>query len=173
MFAELAAETKKVYESIQKIDLSVIIEDITKKENIQRWIKDTIKGRIQTKGIDAKGNKMQTDRSSPGEPYSDYTMDLKDTFGSGFGNVISHVTLTQEGDFWESLRVTIIQKGFRTEADFIKKDGHMYKNFTQDYTSQEDFENAVTGMTENELKELFTDFYAPLIIKKINEILQN
>jgi hypothetical protein len=172
-FATYEKKVKSLYDKLKNINIPKMVEDISRENDVQTWIKDTIRERHLEKGEDAFDEKMQTDRSSPGEPYAFVTMDLKDTFGSGYGSIIDHVTLYDTGEFWKSLRVVVIKNGFRTEADFLKKDGHMYDNFNQDYSSEKEFEDAVTGLTEKQFKDLITTYYLPKIDEKIHAILQN
>ena len=166
------SEFRDLAVKVQKIDVYKILEDITKQSNVQKWVKDTVKNRWQRTGIDAFGNKAQTDSSSPGEVYSYLSNVLKEN-RSGIAGITDHITLTDTGQFWASFRLIVNRYGFETEADFLKSDGHMYENFTQDYTSRKEFESAVTGLSDNELSEMVEKYYYPLFIKKINEILQN
>ena len=153
----------------KKIDVFGILREITKQSDVQRWVKDTIKNRIQRTGIDANNNKLKTDSPFP-EPYSFYTSLIKGR-KSGIASIATHVTLTDTGDFWRSFKITLIEDGFRTSADFQKSGGNIHDNFTQDYPNKKDFEDAVLGLSESELNEIVSKYYYPRFIKKINEIL--
>jgi hypothetical protein len=157
-------------DKVAKIDIFRILEEITRENDVQNWIKNAPKDRIQKTGIDALGNKMQTDRSSSGEVYSDLTNILKEQ-NSGIAGITSHVTLTERGDFWDSLKLIIKRDGFETTANFIKEDGHMFKNFTQDYSNEKEYEDAVDGLSKDQLAQLVIVYYFPRTVKKINEIL--
>jgi hypothetical protein len=155
-------------QNIRKISISQILQDIISESSTQQIIKDTIKNRIQTSGKTATNQELRTDRAEQGEVYNAFTIDVKEQ-GSGISSITSHVTLTQGGQFWESLRISLITYGFRTEADFIKEEGHMFKNFTFTYGSQKEFEDDVIGLSENELREIWTNYLEPKLIKRINE----
>lgn len=157
-------------ENLQKISINDSFREILRESGVQSFIKDTIKNRIQRTGIDGKGERLKTDSSRGGQVYSDFTNILKEK-KSGISGITSHVTLTDSGDFWESLRVLIKAESFVTEADFIKTDGHMQRNFTRDYGSQKEFEDAVTSLTQSELESLVGDYIYPRLIKKINAVL--
>ena len=161
-------EFAKLAKKVGKIDIYKILEDITRENDVQKWIKDTIKNRfLKGGGVTADGTILQTDSASGGNPYSNRTMDIKDYLGQE----IRWVTLKDTGDFWESLRIIIKRDGFETKADFMKKDGHIQKNFTQQYGSQKEFENAVDGLSNDELIQLVSIYYYPRTVNKLNEIL--
>jgi hypothetical protein len=159
-----------IAEKLEKIDVFKILRDITKENDVQKWVKDTVQGRWQTKGQDAFGNFPQTDRSGPGEVYADLTIILKEQ-NSGVSGIVSHITLTESGAFWDSFRIIVKSDGWDTTADFIKEDGHMQRNFTQDYGSKKEFEDAVTDLKNEELAEMIKLYYYPRFEKKINDIL--
>ena len=93
---------------------------------------------------------------------------LKEKYGSGVGAIDSHVTLYGEGDFWNSMRMALIQGGFNIDADFNKSDGHIYKNFTRDFSDQEDFEAKVMGLSDTELENMLSNMINPMLLKEMN-----
>lgn len=156
--------------SLKKISPNQILKEILSKPDIQIWIKNRIKNRVQTTGIVADGTKLKTDNSKSGKHYSDFTIFLKEKFNSGIAGITDHVTLTEGGQFWESLRILIKENSFETKADFIKTDGHMYKNFTSDFGSRKEFEDAVDGLSYEDLQSLTEQKIYPEFIRKFNNI---
>lgn len=160
---------KQIAENLKKINFDKIFKEVFSSQNIQSWVLNTVKNRIQQTGKDSSGDQFKTDSSLAGESYADLTIILKEKFGSGIGAIDSHVTLTQSGKFWDSMRYHLIQGGIQLTADFIKEDGHMFRNFTRDFDGPEDFEEKVLGLTDSELENMLNNMINPLILKKLRE----
>jgi len=152
----------------QKIDVFQIFRDITRENDVQKWIIEVINRRVEFTGITSDGTKLQTDSSSGGNPYSIATMNIKDYLGQR----ISNVTLKDTGDFWDSFKIILLDDGFRIDADFEKKDGNIQRNFTQQYSSEKEFEDAIASLNQDEFRILVEQFYYPKFVKKVNAILQ-
>lgn len=151
-------------------NLNNIFECVFKYDNVQKWLENTPKQRIQNTGKDSTGEKLKTDRSGLNEFYSDLTIILKEN-ESGIGSISEHVTLTQSGRFWQSLKIVFFESGFKYDADFVKEDGHMYRNFTRDYDSAEDFEKKIAGVSVEELSFMLKNMIIPTLIKELRATL--
>ena len=157
-FAELS-------QAFNKIDVKQVLKMVLQDEKIQSTIKDIIKNRIINTGIAGDNTKLRTDRAESGEFYNSFTIFWKEEKSFGKGSITDHVTLYQGGQFWDSLKVEILDNSFKTDADFEKKDGHMFKNFQNQYSSKKDFEDAVTSLTPDELKKVLRNFIEPEFMK--------
>jgi len=157
--------------NLKKISPNRILKNILSKSDIQSWIKTTIKNRVQTTGIVADGTKLKTDQSKGGQHYSAFTIFLKNKFNSGIAGITDHVTLTESGKFWESLKVIIKENSFETQADFMKSAGHMHNNFTSDFASRKEFEDAVDGLSYAELQQLTEQKISPEFIEQFNNLI--
>jgi hypothetical protein len=156
-------------QKVDQIDIYGMMREITRKNS--RKIKDIVQNRIQRTGIDAEGNKIQTDQSSTGQVYSNATIRLKEK-KSGIAGVSDHVTLTDSGALWRTFELYIKNNGFILDLDTDKGAVDVYENFTQDYGTQKLFKDSVEGLNEKELDLLASEIYFPEILNKINEILQ-
>jgi hypothetical protein len=152
-------------ENIKKLDSDKIFKKIFSDPALQRWILDQPKNRIQDTGINSDGKKLQTDKASAGNPYSNATMDIYD----GLGLQINHVDLTVTGDFWNSQRFILKNDGFETTANYIKDGKHIGENFLSEY-SRAEFWQTTSGLNEQELNELTIKVFDKYI-KEIDEIL--
>lgn len=160
-FAKLASDTNNKKSRLNGTILKVFLS-----ENLDNWIKEAIKTRIQMAGVDAEGNQFKTDNSTQGESYSNLTIELKER-RSGKSSITDHVTFYDTGQFWGTMKVTPIDGGFEIEMDFVKENGHIYKNFTRDYSSQRMFEMAIMSMNDSEIKK-FIEHLNPKLLKELN-----
>lgn len=149
------------------IDIHSILNSIFKADNIQRWVLDTIKQRIESSGITGSQKQLKTDKAKRGNPYSDVTMDIK----SFIGQSIQNVTLKDTGDFYDSFKFALTLFGFEIDANFNKKDGNIAKNFTGMYGSSSEFENDVLSLTDDEIERMIRTFIIPQLKIKIHEAL--
>ena len=147
------------------INFNTILNDIFKAQNIHTWVLNAIRKRLYDKGETGSGNILKTDSSRGGNPYSDVTMDIKDFHGQK----ISNVTLKDSGEFYNSFRMALNLFGFELSGDFQKTDGHIAKNFTNQYGSEIEFENDVMSLTDQEIDQLIKNDIIPMIFKKLNE----
>lgn len=148
--------------NLSHIDINILLENIFAEANIESWIVDIIKKRLYNVGIDSKGQKLKTD-SSTTELYSNFTLDIKERTHQRTSNV----TLKDSGDFYNSMKIILLQNGFQIDADFVKKNGNIYKNFTKIYSSQKDFENSIMSLGLAEMKILMEIKVIPKLKAKI------
>lgn len=145
MFAEIynVIEKSKTL-SLEEAWLFVINEEV-KREIIRLNTED----QLEEFGIDSKGNSL-------GE-YSPFTIRLKIQKGQRH----DHVTLLDEGDFYESFKVNVDSNGFTIEADdFSKYD----RPLTEIYGVE------IIGLTDENkasLNEYIIDNYGEYIASKL------
>ncbi len=142
-FGTLAANARKV-------DTYEILRDILFRKDIQEFIKNAPKNRIQQTGIAADGTKLRTDKSASGEFYSEFTIFLKEDSGQETG----HVTLTDSGKFWRDVFIRIERDRFILDSIFEKPEGNIFDNFSFQFSSGKEFEDAVLGLNELEQDQL-------------------
>ena len=93
---------------------------------------------LYKRGIDAKG----TELSDIGGDYSFITKDIK----SRKGDIYTHVTLKDTGDFYKSWRVTVMGEVIFIEADTIKDGDDLRKRWGND----------ILGLTEESKGKLIS-----------------
>ena len=161
-FGEIAKATKN-------INTKTILKEVLKDRAIEAYIFTTIRSRVISKGITGTNEKLKTDESPSGQFYSYYTQFLKEKHGSGAGRITDHVTLWGDGTFWGSLKFEILENSMLIDADFIKSDGHMYRNFETQFASKKEFEDAVLSLTDTEMQKLLKEYIEPKFIKLFYE----
>lgn len=150
---------------VKEFDTVQTLSKIFSSQNIQKWVLDTIRNRIDLSGVTGSEQTLKTDKSGSGNPYSDFTMDIYDWMGLQ----TNHVDLKVSGDFHASFRFVLNLFGWEITADFQKEDGHIAKNFTNMYSSQEDFESDVLSLTAQEIDSLIKNQVTPLYLKEYHE----
>lgn len=147
-------------------NFNTILNEVFSSSNVQKWILNIIETRLYDKGETGTSVVLKTDNSI-GDSYSPRTMDVK----SFFGQRIKNVTLKDKDDFYKSFRMALNLFGFELDADFQKKDGHIYDNFTNQFNSQKEFEESVMSLTDGEIITMIETMIIPDIKKKMHEIL--
>lgn len=157
-FGEIATATKN-------LSTKTILKEVLRDVSIHKFIFKTIKNRTQSTGIAGDGTKLRTNKAEQGEFYSAFTMFLKQG-NSGIAGITNHVTLTESGGFWDSLKFELLENSFLIDADFVKSDNNMYDNFSFQFGSQKEFEDAVLSLTNAELQTLLNNYIVPEFLKK-------
>lgn len=145
-----------------------IFREVLESDKLQEFIYDTVQNRVVKTGIAGDGTKLRTDAAESGEFYNAFTIIMKER-SSGSGGITDHVTLYQSGKFWDSMRMTILDTSIKLYANFEKKDGNMYKNFTFQFGSAKEFEDAVLSLNQTELKKTLNNYVIPEFERKLNE----
>jgi len=153
-----------ISKKIRNINIQMIIIEVFSLSNIQKWMIEKQKARLYNKGEDVEGQKFKTNL---GNPYSQNTINIKKTKGQP----TDRVTFKDEGEFYLSMKIIMSLFGFEFDANFQKKDGNIYRNFTKSYPSKMEFESKTLGITELELKQIIETKALPEIKIKINAIL--
>jgi hypothetical protein len=155
------ADVKNKFRSFNEV-----LNEVFNSRNIQEWMTETLQNRLYKDGVTGTGIELKTDESLPGMPYSPATMDIK----SFQGKRIRNVTLKDDEDFYDSFRIILNLFGFEIEADFIKGGGHIHDNFTNQFTTKKEFEEAVLSLTESEIDYMINKMVIPEIKRKYDEI---
>jgi hypothetical protein len=108
----------KIIDNIIKLDQDLIIENILKDEDFQRFIIDlNTEGQLFEQGIDSLG-------ASLGE-YTDFTKAVK----KAKGQRLDHITLEDTGEFYESFALKVQNGGFLIVADGQKEDANLFERY--------------------------------------------
>lgn len=144
-FEQIAKELSLTRQKKQQLLKTVLTK------RIQSWILKEIRKRLNQKGTDASENRLRTDKAKQQSniAYSNFTMLLK----REKGQPINKVTLKDTGDFYKSFKVIVDDLSFKIDADFLKKNGHIAKNFKDSFGKQE-FQNEVIDITPEKFKEM-------------------
>lgn len=149
-------------EIAKKIDFESVLFAVFSNEEIKRRIVFLITKRLYEKGTDKENQKLTTDKGNPF--YSNYTVKLKKQKRQKFQNV----TLRDSGTFYQSFKVDVMKTFFEIQAEFMKENGHMQKNFTKSYNSEAIFEEMITGLTEIEI-QILVNSLLPSIIRELKK----
>jgi hypothetical protein len=157
---------KEFAEKIDKIDIDSILQNIMNYDFTKEFVINTIQERIENTGIDAKNQKMQTNKSSSGAygAYSKFTENLKAKSGDQF----KHVTLKDKGDFYNSFNILANKQWIEISATFQKDDGNIYENLSGMYSGEIDFESAILNMNEKEFEIFVKKIILPEFLGILN-----
>lgn len=135
---------------VRKFDVDKILREVWRNPRVENFIVDLItQKQLFEKGEDGKGVSL-------GE-YTPFSIQLKIEKGQR----IDHITLQDKGDFYESVRVFALSKGFRVEADGDKGDDNLFDDFGED----------IILVSEESLIILST-FIQPFFEMEANKVLQ-
>jgi hypothetical protein len=162
------SEITKLADSLSKVDIYQYILDILRLQESRDFIEDLIKGRLFLKGTDCFGKKLETDSGKLiGSFYSGFTFQRKKKKGQRASNV----TLNDTGAFYDSIEAQVPFKTVNISANFGSGDEHIQKNFQTSYSSEEDFENAILGLTEEQFQILGEKIILPKLEERLNRVL--
>jgi hypothetical protein len=147
--------------SLQNIKLT--LKEIFESGIVEDDVIALIQNRLYKQGTDSEGEFLKTDKSK-GNPYSDFTMELKGLKEQR----ISNVTLKDSGEFHDSFEGDLQGDDFIMTADFIK-DEHIFTNFELSYQTESDFEQKILNLT----KEQKADYIIKELIPEILLYLQS
>ena len=154
--------------SISKIDYEKAIFDAFDSSDFIE-IQLMITERLYNFGISASNFKLKTNLAGGGAVYGKNTIKTKQKNGQP----ANRVTLNDTGDFYRTFKTKLQKKGISITAWFQKEESNIYDNFTNLYNSFNDFMNDITGLTDEEKKELFTEILIERIQKNVLIQLEN
>lgn len=150
--AKYFQELREFVEGFQRLSIDQIAYKVAKRQSFQKEvIRINTQLQLFRKGEDSKGTKL----SSIGGGYSPVTIEIK----RSKGQPIDRVTLKDTGDFYQSFQVVPYMGGFRIEADVIKDDTNLEKEWGED----------IIGIQEGN-KILLVDKYVEAIIKEVEKL---
>lgn len=132
-------------------------EKAFKLDYIQDFLIESVQDRLKKEGTDSQNKKLRTDTAIfRGEQfYSSFTQGLKGI------NRSQHVTLHDEGSFYRSMDVVVGKTFYKVKAEFEKDNGNIYDNFTNSYSNESDFENAILNLTSSDFKIFINKIFLP------------
>jgi len=145
------------------MDVNAIILELLESEKFNDWIFDKIINRLYYRGEDIKERKLQTDVSKLegfDPSYAKYTILVKEGLkkridGKKKGDSrTSNVTLSDQGNFYESFALEVRSTFAEITAQFEKTDGHIQENFEMSYATEEEFEENILNLTDDEINQL-------------------
>ena len=162
---------------IKKINVLSIVQEILSDRNVQLTILDAIRWRLGEHGKDAHGNILITDLAQKqgfGYRYAYSTIYERKPPGRFIGKIQrgetwKHVTLRNEKNFYPSMDIDADKFYANIKAEFIKEDGHIYRNFTMSYSSQKEFEKEVLSPGTKVINSLIHNVIYPRLMAEIRE----
>lgn len=156
--------------ALKTIDIDILMSEAFTAQNLQEWVKQTIRQRLLNDGITGGEKKLQTDRSKQ-QGTTAYSM-LTERLRGLKGKQTDHVDLFDEGDLHRSLKILIKQEGFETSFNWenSKYSSDIFVNFTESYSNPEEFYNDVESLTPDELAEIGNKIYL-YVEQKLNATL--
>lgn len=146
---------------LKSFSVSSIIGDILKDKILGHVIITTIQDRLESEGKDSSGQSLRTDfgKASGGTGfYARKTVSIKRIKGQPS----DRVTLKDTGEFYNSFRSQIKANELGLTASFR----NIYDNFQDSFNSEKDFQNAILGLTDQELDTIFNNYIYPKIEQK-------
>jgi hypothetical protein len=144
------------YIPIFKVDINSIVTETLKNKGIQQQIIDLNQSQLYDEGLDSEGKFIHT---ISGDPYTEYTKQRK----QDKGQATDHVTLYDEGTFYNSMAVKEVSNGVEVIADFSKGGSDIRDNFQAGFDP--------LGLTKEsllKLKEwLFLDLFGQFLKKSM------
>ena len=141
------------------LDLDKFLKKVFTLEKVKEFIAEAIWADIYSSGkIGKKHTELVTNtaliQNRFAGNYSDYTVSIKKTKGQKTKNV----TLSDTGALKFSTQIKSYSKYAEIKAEFNKKEGSVFDNFTQSFGSKTDFENEVLELTDERFDELLEEY---------------
>ena len=155
VFGNIAKKLSNKTALLNKLSEAVYQQDV-----VQDFVIEEIQERLSTKGEDSQNQRITTNKSvnNPFErPYSINTEPIKRSKAQRF----DVVTLKDSGEFYRSFKMIVGSTFMLIDADFNKKGNNIADNFTLQYKSMTDFENAILKMTQSEFENFLQNIFLP------------
>lgn len=146
------------YKKYFELDIQSMITDILNTNESKRMLINYNQESQLSKGIDAKGQRIETIASqeqNSGFPYSRYTVKLRGESGLQ----VQNVDLKDSGEFWKSFDVKVTNENTEIIADLNKPDGNIMDNFE----SRFDF----LGLTDENLEGFTWHYLFDILAEKL------
>jgi len=156
-------------ENYSNIDLNKIFKKIFSKEDIEKYIIESIAMDLYYSGTTGNGKLLQTDTAKEqglGLPYSKKTI----LFKEDKNQPTNRVTLRDTGEFDYSMYVDAGNLFADIKADFEKNGSNIYDNFKHMFKSFSDFENSVLTLRKNRFLVLLSDYVIISLQKELIKI---
>lgn len=155
--------------NLGNINVPEIIIDILRTPSILNQISDMVRNRLYLEGTDSNDNKFRTDSAKiqGNAAYAGFTYQEKKRKGQRSQNV----TLRDTGAFHRSIRSKVPFKTVEITGDFETDFGTIYDNFRTSYSGEQQFEDAVLGLTEKQKEYLAWVIVLPKLQERINKLI--
>ena len=164
-FILVMANFESIGKSLVKFDFEKAIKSYFDNESIKKGIIQTLSDRLFKVGLQKNGSNVSTDR---GNPYTRFTEKIKQETGSP----INRVTLTGDGDLYDSMKAEVTKTQLLLVANFdnAKYEGGIFKNFESTFTNKTEFRETVMSLTEKEIDKLIQNLIKGIIQEMKNKI---
>lgn len=155
-----------LHANLQTFDIRKIINKVLQRSDVGEFVIKVIQDRLYNEGKTATGDKLKTDFaksvrfSGTQGAYARSTEKFKKLDGLP----TDRVTLFQTGEFYDSFKKEFKSNSLQISAEFR----NIYDNFQDSFSSQQDFEKAIIGLTDEDLKRIF-EFIYPFLAEEINK----
>lgn len=163
-------KVEKLVVKLRSVNIPELITDILRDRKVLDEIVKIVKDRLYLEGTDSGGKKFRTDSAKiqGNAAYAGFTYQQKRQKGQKATNV----TFRDRGQFYSSIQAKVPFKSVQITGDFEKDFGHIYDNFRSSYTGEAEFENAVLGLTDNQINYVAWQLVYPKLMKRLRDGLQ-
>ncbi|MBE9489015.1 MAG: hypothetical protein IMY67_01855 [Bacteroidetes bacterium] len=149
---------ESIGQSLLEFDIEEIIFSHFNDKSVQDEIIKTLSNRLFKEGLKKNGNSISTDR---GHPYTPFTERIKKETGSP----INRVTLTGDGDLYDSMVGVVTKSQLSLVADFdnSKYNGGIFKNFQSSFANKKEFRETVMSLTVKEIDEIINNLRTEIL----------
>lgn len=128
-------DLKELYDRLKKLDIDDIFLKLWKDKKVQRYIiKLNTEGertsQLYMLGEDSEGRSLGN--------YSPVTVEYKLSPDNLGDSKVSHITLKDTGEFYESFRVRPMKKGFKITANPNKDDTNLFQEYGEEIVGLND-----------------------------------
>lgn len=141
---------------LSKLDPVRLMSRVFSNEEIKNALIDAITLRLQNKGETASGKKLKTDsaiKQGLGKVYSVFNYEKANR---------AFVDLFDDGDFYDSFKITVPANGFEVSANFNKEEGNIFDNFNESFGSSDLFYEEI-------LKPIRDEFFTEFVLEDVKE----
>lgn len=151
------------------VNIPEIIIDILRDRSILNEIANIVRNRLYNEGTDSEGNKFRTDsaKKQGNAAYAGFTYQVKKRKGQKSDNV----TFKDTGGFHRSINAKVPFKTVEITGNFEVDFGNIYDNFRTSYAGEKQFEDAVLGVTENQLDYIRWNLVYPRLMNYLNKLI--
>jgi hypothetical protein len=149
--------------------LNEISQSIFEDDFVQDWVIETIQERLFLEGKISDLQRLRTDfgKSQRFRGKAGFYSRTTEFIKGKTGQPINRVTLKDSGKFYNSFRLNERRSFYNLSAKFRKKDGHIFKNFSDSFNSEKDFEDAILSLTDEEKDLFLTQIFRPRFHQRI------
>lgn len=161
-------EVEKLVNNLSSINIPEIITDILRQRTTLDTIEQIIRDRLYLEGTDSDNNKFRTDsaKRQGNASYAGFTYQEKKRKGQKATNV----TFRDTGGFHRSIKAKVPNKTVFITGDFEKDFSNIYDNFRTSYSSENQFKDAVLGLTDKQKEYIAWEVVYPKLMERLRKI---